>query len=579
MAKQPGTTLQDVVYNLDVGIGLQMLRAALYIGGVLVVMLWYTAGQFRGLDGAEAMDAAQLGRNIAVGRGYTTRNVQPASIGFLQARNPARAAIDFHPEITRPPVYPMLLAAGFRVIRGAVLAPAAQGVYPPEQWVVVPVNHSFSLLSGLLVLLLGQRLFDRRIGFLAMTAYFLSDAVWQHSLQAEGVALLIFFATAAFWLMLLASDLKNNGRKRIVWLLPFLAATGFCVAAFLTRYLAVVLMPGLALLVFLRFGKGRGWLLGLFLLLFAAGIAPWIARNILVCRAPLGMAPYLFMDGEHRLISRTLTPGFSWRTFFGAPITRHWMTNAADVYKNHLPRFGEGFLGVFFVASFFYSFVRHDVRDTRWAAALSIALLAAFFGFTGPESMDVLMMFFPLLIVYGLAFFFLLLERLQLQARVFELGLITLVMLFSAAPLAFTLAPPRAGTPYPPYYPPFVTYTCNLLQNDELVCTDMPWATAWYADQASIELPVNVEEFYTINDYYKPVSGLYFTTVTRNLPFVRTLRTGPYKTWYPIMEGRLPQDFPLTSGFPLNNLDQLFLTDYARWEQPAAAGGGGNAAP
>jgi hypothetical protein len=68
-----------------------------------------------------------------------------------------------------------------------------------------------------------------------------------------------------------------------------------------------------------------------------------------------------------------------------------------------------------------------------------------------------------------------------------------------------------------------------------------------------------------INDYTKRISGLYFTTITRDREYVSTLLSGSYRTWFPIMEGRIPADFPLAQGFPLGNFDQLFLTDRQRW--------------
>ncbi len=80
-------------------------------------------------------------------------------------------------------------------------------------------------------------------------------------------------------------------------------------------------------------------------------------------------------------------------------------------------------------------------------------------------------------------------------------------------------------------------------------------------------VPASIDEFYEINDYTKRVSGMYFTTVTRDKPYIRTLVTGSERDWFPIIQGRIPGDFPLTQGIPLNGLDQVFLTDRARWEE------------
>ena len=91
-------------------------------------------------------------------------------------------------------------------------------------------------------------------------------------------------------------------------------------------------------------------------------------------------------------------------------------------------------------------------------------------------------------------------------------------MVLGALPLILTMMPPRAGVPYPPYFPPFITHVSKMLTADEFMCTDMPWATAWYGSRNSLLLPATVDEFYEINDYIKRISGIYFTTLTRNKP-------------------------------------------------------------
>jgi hypothetical protein len=114
---------------------------------------------------------------------------------------------------------------------------------------------------------------------------------------------------------------------------------------------------------------------------------------------------------------------------------------------------------------------------------------------------------------------------------------------------------------------------CELLKPSELICTDMPWATAWYGNRTSILLPSTLDDYYEINDYRKYISGLYITTLTKDRPFVSELVDGSEKDWFPITMGRLPEQLPLKQGFQLNKNDQIFLTDSVRW------GGGGSSSP
>ena len=79
-----------------------------------------------------------------------------------------------------------------------------------------------------------------------------------------------------------------------------------------------------------------------------------------------------------------------------------------------------------------------------------------------------------------------------------------------------------------------------------------------------MQLPLTQEEFYQINDLYQKISGLYLTSITSHKPYVRGLKNGPDKDWFQILEQRIPADFPLTDGFPIADMDQLFLTDRER---------------
>jgi len=301
---------------------------------------------------------------------------------------------------------------------------------------------------------------------------------------------------------------------------------------------------------------------------FLAGISPWLARNAWISGNPLGLAPLSAMNEttsfEGNAFDRNLAPevpaGRVWRE-----LQTKWMTGLGQWVRRDAWLLGEGLFFALFLAALFYRFISPPVHRLRWCLILAMLLLGLVAPLYGAETARLMTVFWPLIIIYGLAFFFILLDRLQLPARLFDLGTTTLVVVLSALPLIFALLPPRVSPPYPPYYPPFVAHVSKMLAPDEMMCTDMPWATAWYGDKTSLLLPATLDQFYEINDYHRRVYGLYFTTLSRNKPYVSGLVTGPEKSWFPILEGRIPTDFPLNQGFPLNGLDQLFLTDRVRW--------------
>ncbi|MBP7829987.1 MAG: glycosyltransferase family 39 protein [Kiritimatiellae bacterium] len=573
MAAKPfESRIQDLIYNVDVGIGLWLMKIGLYLLFVLITMLLYTATQFRGLKEPAAMDAAQLGRNLATHHRFITQNIRPASLWFLARRNPAAGLrMDRHPDIVNAPLWPMALGAVFKMAGTSFSSDKPAAVFAPEQWIVVPLGHFFTLLTGLVLFFFGRRLFDRRVAVLGVTLYFLSDTIWRNSISGLGLSMLMFFVVTAFYLAYLAAaGPTEDGRATGKGLLQLAGSALLCILAFHTRYASAVFVPALAVYIGVSFRK-KGWRwASLFLLAFLLGITPWLVRNTMVSGNPLGMTAHLALNGTDSFagngFDRALKPALTLDKVFRDLQTK-WMGGLARFYRQDLWKTGDGLLFGLFLAALFFRFVNTPAHRLRWCLVLAIGLLWLVAALFGEETARLLNVCWPIALLFGLAFFFVLLDRLQLQARLFELAVIVAVAVTSALPLAFALLPPRAGPPYPPYFPPYIMHVTRMLTPAEMMCSDMPWATAWYGDRASLLLPSTLDDFYEINDYHRRIYGLYFTTITRDKPFVSGLVAGPERSWFPILEGRIPGDFPLTQGFPINNMDQLFLTDRERWSR------------
>ncbi len=566
--------LQDIVYNVDVGIGHRLVKILLFIIGVLLVMVFYTASEGRyGLRNAESMDLAQIGRNLAMGRGFSTECIRPASMWYLIENSAKRdPMIARHPDILHPPLYPMALSLGFRSLERLFTRGGETSVYPPEKFVIIPFSHLFTIITGFLVYLLANRLFERRVALFGLALYFLSDAVWRMSISGLAISMTTMFCVLAVYLAVVAVQRwQEQPEGTSGWLVPLLVSAVSCGLAILTRYGAVALLPGLALYVLVSMGRQRGgrWAL-LYALVAILVVSPWLYRNYRVSGGLLGLAPYTALNGRDPIVEndfeRTLAPKFESGKTVRA-LQQKFMTGLASIYSENLRTVGDGLLVCLFLTTFLYRFARDPVHRLRWCLALSIFLLMLIAAYFGKATEQLLFIFWPVIILYGLSFFFILLDRLQLKVPVLQIGTVAAFGFVCVLPLLFSFLPPRVGPPYPPYHPPYITRVSRLIQPEEWLCTDMPWATAWYGDRNSLLLPLTLDDFYDINDYTKRISGLYFTTITRDREYVRTLRTGTYRTWFPILEGRIPSDFPLTQGFPLHNLDQLFLTDSAaRWE-------------
>ena len=572
MAAKPfESRIQDLVYNVEVGVGLRLIKAGLYILFVLVIMVVYTSNQSKGFRSAEAMEYSQLGKNLAKSNQLITQVIRPSSIWYLIEKSPdGNHHINNHPDILHPPVYPAMLATLFKAVQPEFRMPTNAQKFKPEQTVVIPLGQFLTVLSGIFLYLLGKSMFSPKVALLSTSIFFLSNAVWANAISGLPIASVLFFAIASFYFSHMAITKRQDGRPLVAYLIPLILASIFCVLAFLTRYPAIVLLPGLFLITGFGF-KSRGWFWALVpLVIFILGSAPWVARNMEVSGGPFGLAPYeVFYDFggmRENTFERTLAPNFdkeNMSTYFQTK----FMGNMRKFYNNSFKGLGDGLLACFFIVSFFYRFLSPTTHLLRWGILLSGILLLVVAGFYGESALRLLHIFWPIGIIYACAFFFLLLDRMQLNLKISNIAVTGALILTTALPLILVLLPPRASAPYPPYFPPFINYVCGMMNEEELICTDMPWATAWYSSQNSLLLPNTLDEFYDINDYIRPVRGLYFTTLTRDRAFVSDLARGSYKSWFPILQGRIPQDFPLNQGFPLNNLDQLFLSDRRRWEE------------
>jgi len=561
--------VQDLVYNVDVGVGLHVIKGGLYILMLFAILALYTASQFWGLKEAEAMDQAQIARQLMDEGAFNTKVIRPAAV-WLYATNgiDPRTVMLKQPDITHPPLYPAALSVAFRMI-GDSFDPARKfRTFPPEQWAIIPLGHLCTLLTGLVMFLMARRFFERRIAVVAISLFFLSDFVWANSISGLNIGLAGLMAILCLFFAMIGAERYIQSKENKAWMLYLLLAAVCGALTLLTRYSAGWVLLAALLVIGMQI-PGRGWSLGGAVVGLALVLAfPWFLRNYLVCGQFFGFTPYLALNGIEpaftQSFERMINPNFS---TMGRDLQTKWLVNFREFYQTALPAAGSGIIVAFFIVTFFFRFARAHVNALRIGLLAAIVPVLVVAGFFGEGTLRTLAIFWPLVILYGTSFFYILLDRLQLTIPIFRTALISAVITLTALPLLFTFMPPRAGYPYPPYYPSYTTLITQMIQPDELLCTDMPWATAWYGNTSSLLLPATLREFYEIHDLKKRVSGIYFTTLTRDLPYTRTLMTGPYSTWFPIFNERLPVNFPLGEAFFLSGRDQLFLTDRPRWPQ------------
>ena len=577
MAKQQyESRVQNLVYTLEVGVGAKVLKTLLYIMFMLLLSVLFVATQYSGFNQMRSMDQAQLARRFAERGQLQTGVVRPASLWLLAENNKlmvpsetgARARILDHPDLVNAPLYPVVLGTAFRLFR-TDFSPATGQKFSPEQWVIIPLNLLFCFLGALFLFLTGKMLFDGRTSLTAATVYFLSANVWGYAVGGGELPLALFLSILGTWCLVLAlriareagDEPRPNG-----WRFWLAALGGGAVMGllFLTRYAAFAAFPGFLLVLWLGIGR-RGWLPALgALLVFAAVVSPWITRNLQVSGTFFGLAPYtVIQDGNDTFLRsmHTQLADLELRRQIQARFLRV-VPRALNIGDLSL---GAGLSICLFISTFFYRFQRPVTRVLRWGLLLSFALLVAAAGIFGEDLLKVGHIFLPPVLLFGAAFFYILLDRLQIGVKIVSMAVVTMFIFVQALPMLFTIMPPRPWS-YPPYLARDIAWVSTPFAETEWIVSDMPWATAWYGGTTSLYLPVNVDEFFEVHDNLHPVNALYFTTLTRDKRYHSDLVRGSYASWRPILDlGNMPRGFPLTFGFPLRQGEQVVLADHNRW--------------
>lgn len=570
-----GDRMRGAINSFDESIGYFVLRAVVVVSVLAILFAFYARSQFRGLRTPEAMEYAALARGLAEGRGFTTYCTRPADLWYLEKHAARKDPGQAPPDIRHAPLYPFLLSLGFRAARPSFEVKHRVAVFEPEQRVIVPLGVLFTLGTAGMLFLLGGRVADRRATLAGVAVFLLSDAVLGGSISGTPLPLVMFLATAAVYAAVVCVQKLLDERPFLHWAVPFAISAALCALAFLSDYLMIALAPAVALFVALGFAR-RPWSAGLaFMLLVAIGVAPWLVRNERVSGGVLGIAPYaavghsaLYADDS---FDRELEPQID-NVRVSAALRSKITGNLGRLYDRDLRLLGSGLIMCFFLASFFQRFEYEAQGVLRWCVTLGIAILVAMLAVRGGDAAWALNAFLPLVILFGLASFFLILDRVEFFEAGWDLVLTWVLVLLTALPAALKVAGPRAARPYPPYFPPFVSYVCELLRPDEALCTDIPWATAWYGNRRSVLLPRRMEDFYALHRSRLPMGGLYLTSETGDRPYTRDLVAGKDSAWLPVLNRSVPEDFPFRHAIalPPGSRDQLFLTDRVRWAEPDA---------
>jgi len=203
---------QEIIHKFEQGGGLRYLRVGLVVLGVIVFTGLYNWRAFKNMSTQEAMDQAQLARNLAEGKGYKTLFVRPFSMNLVKSTNEKAgrgvapgAAPDYarvramHPDVSNPPVYPVVLAGLLKVLPiNYTVSTGLPFRYPPE--LAIGIFNQI-LFLGLIVTLffLAKRLFDASVAWLSAIILFGTDLFWRFAASGLSTMLVMLIFAALLW--------------------------------------------------------------------------------------------------------------------------------------------------------------------------------------------------------------------------------------------------------------------------------------------------------------------------------------------------------------------------------------------
>ena len=510
-----------------------LIRRSLFFIVLIILTLGNLFTLFRGLNSPQAMDQAQIAREIARGNGFATKMIRP--VAYYQAEKTARRTVPLQgfQDTYHSPLNPLLNAAVLKIIGADKMNSWQMSdnemVYPLDRVIATVCTLFFLIAIGVNYLLI-SRIFDPKIAGVCAILMLFCEVFWNYSLSGLPQMLMLLLFSCGLYFAYRATEASTEGR---IAMTPAIVAGIFFTLLALAHWMTVWISLGYIIYAAIAY-RPRGIVgISILCLLLVAGIGP-ILRNIDITGSPFGTA-FLTLynglgNGTETTVMRNSDLEAEPLVLDGliAKVLRTTLTQATDI----IPLLAGIVVAPLFFLALLHPFKRKSIANFRWAILLmwvSTAFGLAFFGIsTKPLDPNQLhLLFAPIMTAYGLAFISILWTRLDFVGSTPMLQNVHHFIIIGICALPLVLALPtkvrtgmhlsnRGGVPHwPPYYAP-------ALNNDngvkgfttpkQVVFSDQPWAVAWYADRISIWLPPSREGFQKLetiaNDLQTPVAGI-----------------------------------------------------------------------
>ncbi len=568
---------------------------------------------FKGLSHAKGMEQAVIARELSRGNGFSTKVIKPAAIQLfntkmkddqyfnkiVDGKTPSGGHI---PDTYHAPLNPFMNSLALRAMIGMnnAFKWRVDNDGAPDFWTMPAgkLTHiADKTIAGLSILFFFgaivlnyftiKWLFDERLSVIMAVVLLLCQHFWDFATTGLPQLLLLFLFSGVT--MCLTKALMAREEGEYSW--PWIAGAGvFFGLMALAHPITLWMLLGVVVYLCATYrpvGLSAGILVGVCAIFFI----PWMVRTAKVCGDPVGLAfatKGFQLRGTESQIMRTLSKPdeniqpSSYITKIPGQIVGQFDT----LYM----RLGKVPMALFFFLSLLHTFRKRETRSLRWALIcmwLSAVGGMAIFGYMDydliarHDANDIHLIFIPLFGAYGLALLLNMWSRVEIEGRPVSgikfanTAMTTMIIFFSSFPLLSRyIAPAESQVVYPPYYPPYLANLADWYTEKDVICSDMPWGVAWYADRKSLWLPLALRDFQELNSFTfnERITGLLFTPVTGFRGLLSDVGAGEFAEWAPFImrDAKLKTSFPLSviKALPIGRSFPYFLySDRDRWTE------------
>lgn len=485
--------------------------------GVALSLLCFTQlfFTFRGLDKPEAMDQAQIARQIARGEGMTTKNLAPFDVRIRSQESETGLDFNQYQATSYAPLHPMMLSAaikltGYHHFSEKRMVPDQEMVYDGDR-VVATVSTLFFILALVLSYILLRKLFDEILAATVVLLMGFSKLLLNFAVSglAQPMLMCLFLGVAACVYAAIRADIYNKDKQVLLYIiLAFVLSIIMCY----TSYICTWCLLGLIIFSSLYF-RPRG-------LYAVIGVAMGIILVLIpvtIMLQPGGGLSAAFhqsfyggfgVGSMERMMRSTDEFGFNVDSSnFFLRLLGATFSQSSTMYEH----MGSIIVTPFFLLSLFNRYRNPIVNGIKWfifSCWICACAGMALFGETSAMGLSqISIIFTPFFTAYGISLVFIFLARLQISENFVAMRSLSIGVIFLISSGVFLFEFPRElqigiitsarGIPqYPPYYPNKLNGELHDITNpQDIIVTDQPWAVAWYADRKALWLPTRVSSY------------------------------------------------------------------------------------